>query len=99
MSKMVMTGYTELSSGFNGNQEEYWVDVRGRFKCARCERNSEIVGTVRISKMAMRFTSLDTVITNKLERLAPVCDCDMMRCRIGTAYMRRHRLILKAVKR
>jgi hypothetical protein len=99
MSKMVMTGYTELRRGLNGNEEAYLIDVIGRFKCARCESNSEIRETVRVSKMAMRFTSLDAAITNKLERLAPVCDCDMMRCRIGAAYMRRHRLILKAVKR
>jgi len=97
MSKMVVTGYSVVSKQYHQREETTSLRVVGRFKCQRCERNADKECSLRISNdevLAGQSSRVEFLI-ERIQELAPSCSCDMMRCRIGTAYMRRHRLALK----
>jgi hypothetical protein len=95
MSKMVVTGYSVVSKQYHQREETTSLRVVGRFKCKRCERNADKECSLRVSNSEVSTGQSSSIVTKRIQELAPPCTCDMMRCRIGTAYMRRHRLALK----
>jgi hypothetical protein len=100
MSKMVATGYSVVSKQYKQRGETTSFRVVGRFKCQRCDRNADKECSLLLTReevLAGQSSGVSLLI-EKIQELAPSCDCDMMRCRIGTEYMRRHRLVMGVSK-
>ena len=102
MSTMIATGYDVRQHALDRTNRDSQFVISGRFKCQRCERNATRTKRIPIGMIVLLSADLHgeyAAFMHILNSNAPTCDCDVARCRIGAAYMRQHRLVLKGARR